>query len=104
MPFAPGQQKREMRVAGEQTTFQGLVDVLGEVEGQKYKASYPPVADALAEQEKARQAGDVTSELTWSLKSLGASGYSLVGEPLDNSRFDFKPQSIRETFEKVFGH
>jgi hypothetical protein len=104
LPFSPGQQKREIRVVGERTTFQGLIDVLGEVEGQKYKTTYLPVDEALEKQKKARNAEDEEAEMGWSLRTLGASGYGIVPGPLDNARFDFKPESVRETFERVFGH
>jgi hypothetical protein len=103
LPFAPGQQKREIRVVGEHTTFQGLIDVLGEVEGQPYQTTFLPATEALAEQEKARRAEDEEAELAWSLQTLGASGFAIVPGPLDNNRFDFNPESVRETFERVFG-
>lgn len=103
LPFAPGQQKREIRVVGERTTFQGLIDVLGEVEGEKYQTTYLPAAEALAEEEKARKAEDEVAQLAWSLRTLGASGFAIVPEPLDIDRFDFKPESVRETLERFYG-
>jgi hypothetical protein len=102
LPFAPGEQKREIRVVGEHATFQSLIDVLGEVEGQAYQTKYLPTAEALAEQEKARKAEDEEVEMAWSLQTLGASGYAIVPGPWDNARFDFTPESVRETFERVF--
>jgi hypothetical protein len=102
LPFAPGQQKREMRVVGEHTTFQSLIDVLGEIEGQAYQTTFLPTAEAVAEQEKARKAEDEETEMAWSLQTLGASGFAIVPGPLDNARFDFIPESVRETFERVF--
>jgi hypothetical protein len=103
LPFEDKQQKREIRVVGESTTFQRLIDILGEVEGVKYQTTYLPVAEALAEQEKARKAEDEEGEMNWSLRTLGASGSALVPGPLDNERFDFKPESARETLEREFG-
>ncbi|KAH8900850.1 NAD(P)-binding protein [Thozetella sp. PMI_491] len=102
LPFTSGQQKREIRVVGEHTTFQNLIDVLGDVEGVKYQAKYLPASEALAEQEKARKAENEAAEMTWSLRTLGAGGYAIVPGPLDNDSFDFKPESVRETFERVF--
>ncbi|KAF2098630.1 NAD(P)-binding protein [Rhizodiscina lignyota] len=102
LPFVSGQQKREIRVVGESTTFQGLIDVLGEVEGKAYQTTYLPADEALAEQEKARKAEDEEAELAWSLRTLGAGGFAIVPGPLDNARFDFPPESVRETFERVF--
>jgi hypothetical protein len=102
LPFSPRQQKREIRVVGERTTFQGLIDVLGEIEGEKYKTTYLPVTEALVEQEKARKAEDEEGEMGWSLRTLGASGFGIVPGPLDNEKFDFKPESVRETFERAF--
>lgn len=103
LPFASGQQKREIRVIGERTTFQGLIDTLEEVEGQKYHTTYLALDGALAEQEKARKAEDEEAEMTWSFRTLPASGFAVVPGPLDNDRFDFRPESVRETFERVFG-
>jgi hypothetical protein len=103
LPFPTGQQKREIRVVGEHTTFQSLIDVLGEIEGQKYETAYLPVEEALAEQEKARKAEDEEAEMAWSLRTLGAGGFAIVPGTLDNDRFDFKPESVRETFDRFFG-
>ena len=77
--------------------------MLGEIEGQKYQTTYLPPDEALAEQEKARKAEDEEAEMAWSLRTLGAGGFAIVPGPLDNSRFDFKPETVRETFERVFG-
>jgi hypothetical protein len=104
LPIAHMQQKREIRVVGESTTFQTLIDIIGDVEGIKYEATYLPVAEALAEQDKARKAEDEESEMFWSLRTLGASGDATVPGPLDNDRFDFKPESARETFQRVYGN
>ena len=102
IPHEPSRQKREIRVSGQRTTFQELIDILGEIEGQKYETTYLPVEEALSEQEKARKAENEEEEMTWSLRTLGASGFAIVPDPLDNSRFDFKSESVRETFKRVF--
>ena len=101
LPFVDGHQKREIRVVGERTTFQGLIDVLGETEGEKYESTYLPADEALAEQEKARKAEDETAELLWSLRTLGASGNATVPGSWHNDLFDFKPESVRETLERT---
>jgi hypothetical protein len=92
-----------MRVVGQEITFQGLIDALGEVEGQKYQTIYLPVTEALALQEKAQIAGDQDDEMFWSLRTLGASGNAVVAGPWDNARFDLKTETVKETFERVFG-
>ena len=96
------QQKRVIRVVGDHTTFQGLIDILGEVEGQKYQTTYLSADEALVEQERARKAENEEAELAWSLRTLGAGGYAIVPGPLDNDRFDFRPESAQETFQRVF--
>jgi hypothetical protein len=103
LPFPPNAQKRTIRVAGEQTTFQKLIDTLGEVEGVKYKTTYLTPDGALAEQEKARKAQDEAGQMDWSLRTLGSGGFAVVGEPLDNDKFGFEPESLRATFAREFG-
>ena len=88
LPSIIGQQKREIRVVGERTTFQGLIGVLGEIEGERYSTTYLPADEALEEQENARKAEDEEAEMAWSLRTLGARGYAIVPGPLDNDRFD----------------
>ena len=102
IPHEPTRQKREIRVRGQRATFQELIDILGEVEGQKYETTYLTVDEALAEQERARKAENEDEELAWSLRTLGASGFAIVPDPLDTSRFDFTPETVRETFKRVF--
>lgn len=103
LPHNPGQQKREIRVVGESTTFQGLINALGEAEGVTYKSTYWPVEQALAEQEKARKEDDEERVLYWSLRTLGASGHAVIGGPPDNHMFNFRPETVRETLHRVYG-
>jgi len=103
LPFPAGKQKREIRVVGEHTTFQGLIDALGEVQGKKYQTEYLPATEALAEQEKARKAEDEEGEMAWSLRTLGAGGFALVNGPTDNHLFNFKPETVRQTFKRAYG-
>jgi hypothetical protein len=83
--------------------FQKLIDILGDIEVVKYQTTYLPVAEALSEQGKARKVKDEEAEMYWGLRTVGASGNATVPGSLDNYRFDFKPESVRETFERVFG-
>lgn len=101
LPHKSGSQRREIRVVGERTTFQGLIDVLGEVEGRTYQTKYLPIEQALAEQEASRKVEDEEGEMYWSLRTLGAGGYALVPGPLDNARFDFQPESARQALERA---
>lgn len=72
--------------------------MLGEVEGEKYRTTYLPTPEALAEQEKARKEDDEEAELAWSLRTLGAGGFAIVPGQLNNARFGFNPETVRETF------
>lgn len=94
---------RTLRLAGSQLTWKQLVDTLGEIQGVTYTHEYLDPSIAAKEEEKARLAGDINAELGWSAKPLAATGMSAVGEPLDNEKFDFVPETARETFEKMYG-
>lgn len=102
IPTDPSQQKREIRVAGERTTFQNLIDVLGEVEGSKYTCNFMPIAEAQAEEDTARQAENEEQVLHWSLRTLGGGGNALIGGSPNNDKFGFTPESVRETFQRVY--
>jgi hypothetical protein len=41
--------------------------------------------------------------MVWSTKPLAASGTSIVGMPLDNDLFDFKPETVKETLQRMYG-
>jgi hypothetical protein len=104
LPSTPGVQKREIRVVGEELTWQKLIDDLGEVQGAKYKSTYLDPAEAAAKQEEARKRGDEAAELMWCVKPLVASGNGIVPGPLDNDKFSFRPESVKETFKRVYGN
>lgn len=103
LPLTPGIQKREIRVTGERTTWQKFIDDLGEVQGAKYKCTYLDPAEAAAKQDEARKSGDEVAELIWSVKPLAASGNGIVPGQLDNDKFSFRPESVKETFKRVYG-
>jgi hypothetical protein len=48
-------------------------------------------------EEEAREAGDFGGEMGWPAKPLAASGYSIVGSPLGDDLFDFKPERAKDT-------
>ena len=108
IPFqatTPLKAERTIRVTGTKTTFQGLVDALGAARGVKYKVHYLHPEEAAVKQEQARLAGDDLSEMMWSIKPLVASGFGIAdgaGSKLDNGLFDFKPESMQDTFERVY--
>jgi hypothetical protein len=94
---------RTFRVAGDEMTWKELVDTLGEIQGATYTHHYLDPAVAHKKEEEAREAGDFGAEMGWSAKPLAASGYSIVGRPLDNDLFDFKPETVKETLQRVYG-
>jgi hypothetical protein len=82
-----------------------LVDALGTAKGVKYKVHYLPPAEAAVNEEQARLAGNELSEMMWSIRPLVASGFGVAdgaGSMLDNGLFDFTPETIDETFRRVY--
>ncbi|KAL7920307.1 NAD(P)-binding protein [Trichoderma austrokoningii] len=103
LPVTAGVQKREIRVVGEETTFQKFVDDLAEAQGVKYKLTYLDPAEAAANEREAWARGDEAAELMWSVKPIAASGIGLVPGPLDNDKFSFCPESVKDTMKRVYG-
>ncbi|KAL7941168.1 hypothetical protein V8C42DRAFT_355675 [Trichoderma barbatum] len=102
LPIPEGQQKREIRVVGERTTFQRIVDTLAEAEGCQYETVYLPVEGALEKMDAARRAEDEEAELEWSARGLLNSGNAIVEGPYDNERLDPAPaETVKETFERI---
>jgi hypothetical protein len=99
----PSNPERTLRVAGDTMTWRQLVDTLGEVQGAVYEHKYLDPGVAHRKEEEAREAGDFGSEMAWSAKPLAASGYSIVGTPLGNDLFGFKPETVKETLQRVYG-
>ena len=87
-------------------TFQQLVDALGAAKGVKYTTHYLPVEEAHAKEELAKKHGDELGEMMWSIRPLVASGYGVAdgapGSNLDNELFDFKPETVEETLNRLF--
>lgn len=103
LPLTPDVQKREIRVVGEKTTFQKFIDDLGEVQEVKYKLTYLDPTEAAAKQREAWIRGDEAAELTWSVKPMAASGVALVPGQLDNDKFSFRPESVKDTMKRLYG-
>ncbi|KAL6699496.1 hypothetical protein J3F84DRAFT_404545 [Trichoderma pleuroticola] len=102
LPLAEGQQKREIRVVGERTTFQRIIDTLAEIEGCEYETVYVPVEGALEKMDAARKAEDKEAELEWSARGLLNSGNAIVDGPYDNERLDPAPaETVKQTFERI---
>ncbi|KAL7954974.1 hypothetical protein V8C34DRAFT_292935 [Trichoderma compactum] len=102
LPLAEGQQKREIRVVGERTTFQRIIDTLAEIEGCEYETVYVPVEGALEKMDAARKAEDEEAELEWSARGLLNSGSAIVDGPYDNERLDSIPaETVKQTFERI---
>jgi len=104
LPFAPKQaQKREIRVVGENIAWEKIVETLEEVYGVRYQVTCLPVELAAQKEEEARKKGDEEQEMLWSFIPFASSGFAIVPGPLDNDKFSFKPESVRETFIRVIG-
>jgi hypothetical protein len=98
--------ERTLRVQGTKTTFQGLVDALDAARGVKYEVQYLDPAEAKEREEQARVQGDEESEMMWSVRPLIASGFGVAGgqgKELDNGLFDFRAETVEETFRRVYG-
>lgn len=105
IPFKPttaSGSERTIRVEGERTIFQSLVDSLGAAKSVTYETVYLPVADAAAKQEVARLDGNEENEMMWSIRPLIASGFGTAGSTLDNELFDFAPETIQATFQRIY--
>ena len=98
--------ERTIRVQATKTTFQELVDALGASKGVKYKVHYLPVEEAIEKQRQAKAQGDELGEMMWSIRPLIASGYGVAdgsrGANIDNGLFDFIPETMEETFARLF--
>lgn len=97
-------QGRTLRVQGWTGKLEELIAALESARNVSYRISWVNVEEAREKEEQARIAGDDATEMAYSIKTLLASGYGVadgVGE-LDNHLFDFRPETPRETFERVF--
>lgn len=110
IPFEPtkGSSERTLRVQGSSSTFQALVNALSTARGVEYETQYLDPEEAKEKEELARLAGNEEEDMGWSIRPLIASGFRVAdghGEVkgLDNDRFDFTPETLEETFKRVYG-
>jgi hypothetical protein len=101
LPFPAGQSRREIRVRGDHLTWKDLIALLEEVQGVKYQVTFLDPKEAAKKQEEARQRGDEEAEILWAGKTIGPSGKVTVPLPLDNDKFGFKPETLRETMQRL---
>ncbi|KAJ7735988.1 hypothetical protein B0H16DRAFT_1380270 [Mycena metata] len=101
LPFPAGQERRDIRVRGDHVTWKQLIALLEEVQGVKYQVTYLDPKEAAREQEAARQRGDEADELKWAARwQVGPSGLVTVAEPLDNDKFEFTAETLKETMQR----
>jgi hypothetical protein len=79
------------------------MEALGEVQGVKYEINYLDPREAAEKEEAARVAGDTEAEMLWVAKTLFATGVAHLHGPLDNARFSFTPENVKETLKRLFG-
>ncbi|KAJ7662946.1 hypothetical protein B0H17DRAFT_991578 [Mycena rosella] len=101
LPFPEGQ-CREIRVRGDHMTWTQLIALLEEVQGVKYKVTFIDPKEAAKEQEAARKRGDEEAEIMWAGRTIGPSGKVTVPEPLDNDKFGFTPETLKQTMQRLF--
>ncbi|KAJ7111846.1 hypothetical protein C8R44DRAFT_632522 [Mycena epipterygia] len=102
LPFPEGQSRREIRVRGDHVTWKQLIALLEEVHGVKYKVTFIDPQEAAKKQEAARQRGDEVEEIMWAGRTIGPGGRVTVPGPLDNDKFSFRPETLKETMQRLF--
>ncbi|KAJ7153815.1 hypothetical protein C8R46DRAFT_912434 [Mycena filopes] len=103
LPIPSGQSCREIRVRGDHLTFQQVIGLLEEVQGVKYDVQYFDPKEAAQKQEEARKRGDEGDEISWASKVIMPAGMVQVPLPLDNDKFGFKAETLRETLTRLYG-
>ena len=101
LPYTTGQ-KREIHVSGSRQTFKELMDTLARVQGVSYSYEFRDPMEMLEKQIEAWQQDDEDKEYQWALMTLAATGRAQVGEKLDNELFGFVPETVEETFVRLF--
>lgn len=101
LPYTTGQ-KREIHVSGSWQTFKELMDTLARVQGASYSYEFRDPAEMLEKQIEAWQQDDEDKEYQWALMTLAATGRAVVGDKLDNELFGFVPETVEETFVRLF--
>jgi len=104
LPFPEGTSGREIRVRGDHMTWTQLIALLEEVYGVKFKVKFIDPKEAAKEEEKARKRGDEEDEIMWAGRTVGPSGKVTVPGPLDNDKFGFTPETLRETMQRLKGN
>jgi hypothetical protein len=82
------------------------VNALETAKGVKYETRYLDPKETDVKQEEARLAGDEVAEMMWSIRPLVASGFGVAvghGARLNNPLFDFTPETLEETFMRIYG-
>ncbi|KAJ7111849.1 hypothetical protein C8R44DRAFT_254102 [Mycena epipterygia] len=102
LPFPEGQSRRDICVRGDHLTWKQLIALLEEVQGVKYQVTFIDPQEAAKKEEAARQRGDEAEEMMWAGRPIGPSGVVTVSEPLDNNKFAFRPETLKETMERLF--
>jgi len=93
----PGE--RTIRVAGETLTAAKLFEILSRVQNIPYEVRYTPLAKAKEIEEKYEREGNESMTQLMSLKyGIGELGWL---DKNDNSQFDFKPETVEETFKRL---
>ncbi|KAJ7679335.1 hypothetical protein DFH06DRAFT_1278927 [Mycena polygramma] len=99
LPVPAGQSRREIRVRGDHLTWTQLIALLEEIQGVKYDVKFIDPKEAAKKQEEARLRGDEEAEIMWAGRTVGPAGRVTVPLPLDNDKFDFKPETLKETLQ-----
>ncbi|CAK5274549.1 unnamed protein product, partial [Mycena citricolor] len=102
LPFPKDHAMREIRVRGDHVTFAELIKTLEEVQGVSYTVSYIDPSEAAVKQEAARKRGEESEEVKWAGKTICPTGRVTVPLPIDNDKFDFRPESLKETLARLF--
>ncbi|KAF7363001.1 NAD(P)-binding protein [Mycena venus] len=100
LPFPEEQSRREIRVRGDQVTFKQLIALLEQIQGVKYQTKFFDPQEAAKKQEEARLCGDEEGELMWAGRTNIPAGRVIIPLPLDNEKFGFKPEPIKETLRR----
>jgi hypothetical protein len=83
-----------------------LVDALGKAKGVTYTTKHFSVEEAAMKEERAKLEGGEIGEMMWSIRPLIASGLGVTdgvpGSKLDNELFDFTPETMVETFDRLY--
>ncbi len=94
-----GPGERELRVQGETVTAKDLFSTLSKVQNIPYEVGYTPLAKAREIEGNFEKEGNAVMAGLMNLKhAVGARGW-LDGN--DDGQFDFKPETVEETFKRV---